>query len=122
MAARVATIIPNVPIVAGSPSANAFNVIAHTTEANAICEPALKSMPPLVITMVIPSAPMPTITVWVIMVLAFLLERKDPRLSGSKAAISAVNSPKTNTNPINGSSNDFQLEPGRGSFVIVNLC
>ena len=63
LAAKTATIIPKTPTVAGSPEAKPFRVIAQATEVSAIWEPALKSMPPLVITMVMPSAPIPTMTV-----------------------------------------------------------
>jgi hypothetical protein len=84
IATRTASGTPRVPTTSGSPLDSAFTVSAQATDVNAICEPALRSMPPLVITIVIPSAPMPTITVWVMIVRAFRAERKLSTLSGSK--------------------------------------
>ena len=47
---------------------NAFSTTATTTVPSAIWEPTLRSMPPEMITNVMPSAAMPTMTVWVRMV------------------------------------------------------
>ena len=71
--------------------------LAVTTLHNATTDPALRSMPPLTITIVIPIAPMATMTVCVRIILKLLPLKNSDRNSASSA-----NSSSTTNSPANG--------------------
>ena len=73
--------------------------VAPSTLVSATIDPTLKSMPPLTMIMVIPSAPIETMTVWTKMILKLAPVRKYGRTSGTAQKI-----PMTSTKPKNGPS------------------
>ena len=72
-------------------------------------KPALKSIPPLTIIIVIANAPMPTITVCFKIVFKFCIDKKLSMLSGTKININPSNIKKTNKSPLIGISKDLTL-------------
>ena len=76
-ARMVTAMTPVVPHGSGNASSR-----APTTLVSATTEPTLRSMPPLTMISVMPSAPMATMTVWVKMILKLPPVRKTSRTSG----------------------------------------
>ncbi len=91
------------------PEAQSLRNQAMTTVLSATIEPTDKSMPPEMMTSVIPSAAMPTMVVWRAMVSRLRDERK---LSGPMIA----NSAKTAIRPSSGPNRPSSRPPGRGDF------
>ena len=97
LAAPMSAPVPTTAAAATQELCPAVSSLAPTTELKATAAPTLRSMPPLTMIMVMPTAPRATITVWVRMMAAL----RPVKRVGRASSLSASN-PRTKIRPSSG--------------------